>query len=344
VTNAEVTATPTATSLLDTLRGATGLAGLDYREPPTALTGGFYAEMLRFRLDGPPPHLDRDLVAKIVPDPAAGAWEATIQRHVADTGFPTPPVRLTAPASGPLGRYLIVMDHVDGHTPMAGLRMGTIASQVPSLFRHLPDQLARIAARLHALDPEPLAAELATVDPSIRPTSAAFVERQVERAHELGRPDVARAAQRLLADRPPPAPVAIAHGDLHPFNLLVTDGEPQLIDWTVARIAEPGFTLGFTHLVLANPPIPLPRAGAAVLRPLGRNIAGRFLRTYRSLTAGTPAAVDDAALDWHRRVHALRILVELAVWDAAGTRPASGHPWLVLEPVARDALGLAGDR
>jgi aminoglycoside phosphotransferase (APT) family kinase protein len=341
VTNPEAAVTSTASALLDTLRQATGVADLDYRQPPTVLSGGFWAEMLRFRLADPPADLDRELVARIVPDAAAGEWEATIQRHVAAAGFPTPTVRLTAPPSGPLGRYLLVMDHVDGHPPMAGLRFGTMATQIPSLLRRLPDQLARIAARLHALDPAPLAAALAQVDPAVVPTSAGFVAGQIARAREADRPDIAAAGERLLAAEPPPGPAVVTHGDLHPFNLLVTAGETQLIDWTVARIAQPGFTLGFTHLILADPPMRLPRAGAAVLRPAARSMAARFVRTYRGLTDGTPAAVDDAALDWHRRVHALRVLVELAVWDAAGTRPAPGHPWFVLEPVARDAVGLS---
>jgi hypothetical protein len=37
-------------------------------------------------------------------------------------------------------------------------------------------------------------------------------------------------------------------------------------------------------------------------------------------------------------VHALRILVEVAAWDVNGSRPASGHPWLMLEPVAKALL------
>jgi aminoglycoside phosphotransferase (APT) family kinase protein len=332
--------TSTAAALLDTLRQATGVADLDYREPPAALSGGFWAEMLRFRLADPPADLDRDLVAKIVPDPAPGAWEAAIQRHVAEAGFPTPAVRLTAPASGPLGRYLIVMDHVDGRPPMSGLRFATVASEFSNLVRRLPDQLACMAARLHALDPTPLTATLREVDVTVVPSSAGFVAGQVARARDFDRPDIARAGERLLATEPPAGPPVVAHGDLHPFNLLVTTGETQLIDWTVARIAQPGFTLGFTHLVLSHPPIRLPRAGAAAVGLVARSMAGRFLRTYRSLTDGTGTAVDDAALDWHRRVHALRIVVEMAAWDAAGTRPAAGHPWLVLEPVVRRAIGL----
>lgn len=332
--------TPTAALLLDTLRAATGRGDLEFAAPPTRLAGGFYAEMLRFRLADPSADLDRDLVARIVPNPAAGAWEATIQRSVADQGFPTPAVRLTVDETSPLGRYLIVMDAVEGQPPMAGLSIGTIARQIPTLVRHLPDQLARIAADLHHLDPEPLASQLAALDAPFPLTTAGFIEEQAGYATALDRPDIAAAAERLVATEPASTQRAITHGDLHPFNLLVTADEAVLIDWTVARIAHPGFTIGFTDLMLANPPIPLPKPGAALLRPVGRNIARRFLATYRELTDGTPAAVDDENLDWHRKVHALRILVELAGWDATGTRPTRGHPWLILEPIANHLLGI----
>ena len=259
---------PTTNLLLDTLRGATGRADLEFAAPPTRLAGGFYAEMLRFRLVDPPADLDRDLVARIVPNPAAGIWEATIQRAVADQGFPTPAVRLTADETGPLGRYLTVMDAIDGQPPMAGLGIGTIASQIPDLVRHLPDQLARIAADLHGLDAEPLADELDALDSPFPTTTAGFVEEQAGHADALGRPDIAAAAARLLADEPRSSARVITHGDLHPFNLLVTSEGTSLIDWTVARVAHPGFTIGFTDLMLANPPDPAApgRCGAAQTR------------------------------------------------------------------------------
>ena len=350
---------PTTTLLLDTLRDATGRADLEFTAPPTPLAGGFYAEMLRFRLADPPAPLDRDLVARIVPNPVAGVWEATIQRAVAEQGFPTPLVRLTAdetgpgggspppragppPAGpGPLGWPLWFPPAIGGRPPMAGLGLGTIAGQIPNLVRHLPDQLARIAADLHALDAGPLADELEALDRPFPTTTTGFIEEQAGYAEALGRPDIAAAAARLVAAEPRSTVRVITHGDLHPFNLLVTPEGASLIDWTVARVAHPGFTLGFTDLMLANPPIPLPRAGAALLRLVGRNIAGRFLSTYRTLTDGTAAAVDDENLEWHRKVHALRILVELAGWDANGTRPTGGHPWLILEPVAQQLLGVS---
>jgi len=340
VTVEQAPLSPTLPALLDTLRMSTGRPDLEFAAAPTRLSGGFYAEMWRFRLAGSPPGLDGDLVARIVPDPAHGVWEATIQRAVADQEFPTPAVRLVVPEASPLGRYLVVMDAVDGDPPMAGLGFRSVARQIPALMRHLPDQLAQIAVGLHSLDPEPLAAQLGALENPMPATTAGFVEQQAAWAAELGRADIAAAGKRLLATEPVTSTRVITHGDLHPFNILVTGKGPVLVDWTVARIAHPAFTLGFTDLMLANPPIPLPKPGAALIRRVGRNIARRFLSTYRELAAGTPAAVDGGHIEWHRQVHALRILVETAGWDASGSRPGSGHPWLILEPVAQQLLGL----
>jgi aminoglycoside phosphotransferase (APT) family kinase protein len=334
---------PTSALLLETLRDVTGRRDLEFVAPPTPLSGGFYAEMLRFRLADPPAELDRELVARIVPNPAAGEWEATIQRAVADQGFPTPSVRLVGPASGPLGRYLIVMDAIDGRPPMAGLGIGTLLRQIPSLMRGLPDQLAHLAARLHSLETDPLVGRLEALDGGLPTTTVGFVEQQIGRAAEAGRADLATAGARLVESASTTTAHAsgamvIAHGDLHPFNVLVTADGPVLIDWTVARVAHPAFTIAFTELMLANPPIAVPRPVDAVLGRLGRNLARRFVATYRALTDDMRGAVDRASLDWHGDVHALRILVELAVWDAQGTRPPSGHPWLVLEPIASRRL------
>jgi len=334
----------TAERLLEVLREATGRPDLGYDGPPTPLSGGFFAEMLRFRLADPPAGLAGDLVARLVPSQAVGEREATVQGAVAEQGFPTPAVRMTAPESSALGRFLIVMDALDGAPPLAGLDPRTVAGQIPDLVRHLPDQLARIAAHLHSLDPEPLVARLESLDGEIPTTTAAFVEQQSTLARSIGRGELATAGERLLADQPRSTAHVITHGDLHPFNLLVTPDGPWLIDWTVSGVGHPGFTIAFTQLTLAHPPIPLPRVGRVVLDALGRRMARRFLDTYRGLTAGTPAEVDEAQLAWHRGVHALRILVELAVWDHAGIRPSAGHPWFLLEPVARRELGLPAAR
>jgi aminoglycoside phosphotransferase (APT) family kinase protein len=296
--------------------------------------------MYRFHLTDPPPGLAGDLVARIIPGADVGVWESTIQRDLTRQGFATPTVRLTEPETSPLGRYLIVMDHIDGHPPMAGLSITTIAGQIPNLIRHLPDQLADVTAALHRLDPEPLSDQLDQLTGDDTPGLAGFIQHQIDGARAFDRPDLVTAGQRILDTAPPTTIRTVCHGDLHPFNLLITQDGPVLVDWSVASVAHPAFDLAFTELMLANPPIPLPKVGAIALKPVARRIARRFLASYRDLTREQGIVIDDDVVAWHRQVHALRILVEVAGWDATGSRPTFGHPWLVLEPVAISILEL----
>lgn len=325
--------------LLATLREATADPDLAFDRAPEQLTGGFYAQMLRFRLAGSPEGLDGELVARIVPNQDSGLWEAAIQAYVADHDVPTPHVRLTADASSRLGRFLIVMDHVEGRPPLSGLSFSTLATNLPSLVRRLPDELADMAARLHAIDPAPLVSELRALPVDVPLTVVDYVERQTLQAKLYDAAELERVGERLLRTQPPRGTDVVTHGDLHPFNLLETANGTVLLDWTVALVAHPAFTLAFTQLMLSNPPIPLPKAGTVALRWLGRRMARRFLDSYESLTPQLQGPVDAAALAWYRQVHSLRILVEVAGWDAAGHRPV-GHPWILLEPVARRELSL----
>jgi aminoglycoside phosphotransferase (APT) family kinase protein len=192
---------------------------------------------------------------------------------------------------------------------------------------------------LHALDPEPLSERLEQLGGPIPMTPAGFVRHQVDVATAAGRADLAAVGERLLATEPTSRRRVISHGDLHPFNLLMTPSGPVLVDWSVSLVADPAFTIAFTDLMLANPPIPMPAAGRVALGVLGRRMARRFLATYRA-RATEAGTIDADQFDWNRRVHALRILVEMATWDHAGTGPVGGHPWFVIAPVTGRILGL----
>ncbi len=325
--------------LLDSIRAATGIAQLELRHPPEHLSGGYYAEMVRFRLDGAPPELDRDLVARIVPNPATGRTEAAVQAYVADHGVATPRVRLTCPETSALGRFAIVMDLVDGRPPLAGIGGTALVRQLPLLVRGLPEQLAEVAARLHQIDPAPLEQELRALDTGVPVTATEFVELQLLGATVAGAPELVDAAEELLGHEPRSPARAVTHGDLHPFNLLERPDGPVLIDWTLAAVAHPAFTLSFTCLLLEHPPVELPRAARAGLRPVGRRMSRRFVDAYRRTSEDAAEHLDPEALDWHRRLHALRICVELAGWDAGDGRPPH-HPWTIMEPTARSVLGL----
>jgi aminoglycoside phosphotransferase (APT) family kinase protein len=328
-------------ALLETLRAATGRADLIYDGPPHALSGGFWADLVAFRLADPPAGLDGDLVARVMPDAAVAAKETAIQRAVAEQGFATPAVRLAGGADCPLGRAYLVMDLAIGMPMLGGLDGVGAIVQLPRLARMLPRVMARAAAQLHALDPAPATLALDGVD-GVPRTPAELLDRQVVNATLLGRADLAAAAAALAKSRPTGEPDVICHGDLHPFNVLIDPaGELTLLDWSVSAIAPRSFDLGFTSLMLGHPPLDVPRPFRPLVRAAGRWVKRAFLREYEQ-QAGVP--VDEAGLAWHTALHALRALVEVAAWDAAGEIGAhAGHPWLTIAPALSEELAAATD-
>ena len=332
--------------LLEALRAATGRADLSYATPPRRLTGGYWAEMFVIRLAGAPPELSGDLVARISPIAATASRDAAVQRAVAELGFPTAAVRLVLGPECAVGRAVTVMDLLPGRPLMGGLEGLPRPSELVELTRRLPTVLARLAASLHDLDGDPIRVAMA---PFGRSDITASLEFGAERAAELGLPDLARATERIAtltaADRR-----VVCHGDLHVFNVIVDGDRPQLIDWTVARLAHPAYDVAFSRLLFRHPPIDVPIAAEPLVRGAGRLMSRRFLSVYRR-TARHDIAITPAALDLYEAAHGHRILFELAEWDSSGGGPTD-HPWRSLAPVvARTiervtgvAVSVPGDR
>lgn len=317
-----------STSLLGVLRRVTGDAQLAYESDPVPLTGGFWAELVTFRLADPPPRWAGPLVARVMPDAATAAKETVFQADIADQGFATPRVLASGgPADGVDGRAFMVMTLADGHPLLAGLDgMGALA-KLPSLARRLPITLATVLAELHRLDPTPIENGLDTAGVA-RPGLDTMLESLRATADALGRVDLATAAAWLQAHRPEAEPVVVCHGDMHPFNLLVDDrGATTVLDWSAAMLAPGTYDLGFTSLVLAAPPLVVPRALRPVIAAAGRALSRRFVSAYERAT-GRP--VDAVSLAWHQGVVCVRALVEVAGWVAAGTiEGRDGHPWVI---------------
>jgi predicted component of type VI protein secretion system len=76
-----------------------------------------------------------------------------VQRVIADTGFPTPRVLASGVAPG-LGDAYILMQRIDGKTPLGGLRLGPELIRLPALLRRLQTMLASKANALHAIKPD----------------------------------------------------------------------------------------------------------------------------------------------------------------------------------------------
>lgn len=324
-------------ALLDVLRASTGLPGLTFDGPSSRLTGGFWAELIAFRLHQPPDGWPRDLVLRLMPEPVTAAKETAIQSVVAEQGFPTPTVRIAGGPDDGFGRAFMVMDRADGGPLLGGLDGGRAVAALPALIRRLPAALATSMADLHRLDPTPVGERLS--GPGAPPDLPTFLDDLERSAAAYDRPDLAAAARWLAAHSPLPAPNVICHGDLHPFNLLVSDaGTVTVLDWSAARLAPALFDIAFTNLLLAEPPVAVARWLRPVVRTAGRFIAHRFRRAYRRSAGVT---IEAGSLRWHEGATCLRALVEVAAWvDGGVIEQRAGHPWLVCGDAFASRLSL----
>jgi aminoglycoside phosphotransferase (APT) family kinase protein len=314
--------------LLDLLCEHLAEPELGYVGEPTRLTGGFWAELVAFRIAPAPADWDRPLVARVMPDPGTALKESAFQLEVAQQGYPTPAVRLMrGPEAGIHGRAVMVMDLAEGGPLLAGLDGVAAMAKLPTLARRLPAVLADVLARLHRLETGPVVQRLeATASP--RPDIDSMLDHLRSTAEHLDRPALAAVATWLADHRPASEPEVICHGDMHPFNVLLDDqGRSTVLDWSAAVIAPPSYDLGFTSLLLAEPPLVVPRMLKPLVRRAGRWLERRFLRQYE---AQAGVRVDADTLGWYQGLICLRALTEVAGWAAAGTIDGrQGHPWVI---------------
>ncbi len=316
-----------AADVLVVLREHTANPHLSFAAPPRVLTGGFWAELLAFRVDDAPDGWPAELVVRVMPDPVVAAKETAVQGAVAAQGFPTPAVRLAGGPDAGLGRAFMVMDLADGAPLLAGLGGSTTVAALPRLLRRLPDVLASTMAALHRLDTAPVRARLVASGTPVVDIPG-LLTGLAESARACGRADLVAVAQWLRAHPPAPEPDVICHGDLHPFNVLVADdGRVTVLDWSAAVLAPAAYDVAFTSLLLAEPPITAAAPVRAALRGVGALLAHRFRRRYERATG----PVSPQSLRWHTALVCLRALVQVASWSR-GLDEHRGHPWLLSGP------------
>jgi aminoglycoside phosphotransferase (APT) family kinase protein len=235
------------------------------------------------------------------------------------------------PDSG-LGRAFMVMDRAPGVPLLSGLSgAGAITSAMRAL-RQIPGLLAVSMANLHEQDPRLVrdGLDCDRLGCGTPVTVSGLLAMLHAAASEYRRPDLTAAAQWLAGHPPPPAPEVICHGDLHPFNVLVDGASFTVLDWSAALLAPRAYDVAFTSLLLAEPPLTVPRAIAPALRGVGARLASRFTVRYQR-AAG--ARIDPRELRWHQGLGCLRALTEVAGWtqdQLTGAR--AGHPWLQSGP------------
>jgi len=315
--------------LLGVLRGLTGSPGLEYARPPERLTGGFWAELIAFSFSDPPPGWAGELVARVMPDPDVARRETIVQVAVAAAGFPTPAVRASGGPEAGLGRAFMIMDRAAGRPLLSGLDGVAVIAEGTRLLRRIPETLATTMAKLHSLDPEPVRSQLDSArHVGVSVSSRLEALRQITTRYR--RADLTRAAEWLIDHPPLRAPDVICHGDLHPFNLLIDGDQITVLDWSSALVGPRAHDVAFTSLLLAEPPLAVPRRLRPAVRLLGRRMASRFIRAYQHHSG---AATRPQELQWHQALACLRALTDAAGWACDGQVCAhAGHPWLVSGP------------
>jgi len=303
-------------------------------EAPTPLTGGQWATMFRLAATGVPVGVPEDLVLRIVPHAEMGAKELAVQRGAADAGVPTPAVRLSGPADGPVGGAWAVMDFAAGAPLLSGLDGTAAVRRFPQIVRRLPGQLADTMAAVHRVDPQPIVDEVRAAAPSVALTVDELWPHLRAAAEMSGEPSLLAATDALMAAQPDQGNGVLCHGDLHPFNALVDGDEVTVLDWTAALVAPPAYDVAFTWLLLRHPPL----EAAPALRPVISTAAGvlarRFVRRYRTVD---PSA-DLDRMDWYAAVHAVRVLTDFTAWQRDGNPLAQKHPWRLVAPGAAAVL------
>jgi aminoglycoside phosphotransferase (APT) family kinase protein len=228
------------------LRYMSGEVGpeLVYEHPLTQIGGGKEAYLYRFhlRVDG---EMDRPLVLRLFPkyyEAGRAAWDSLVQNTMADSGYPAPRVYATCTDKAVLGGSFMVMEYIEGEqlSSLAALEAANL--------------LGCAHAELHSLDPNPIATALRErgIAESRYRVSGLFdwLHGRINDHYSMW---LGECAQWLKENRPEePDVLSVIHGDFHPMNILVRDGEVVgVLDWPNFRLADPSMDIAFT-LVLAE--------------------------------------------------------------------------------------------
>ena len=296
-------------ALVEYLRAELNDPEIGYASPLTPMTGGYETSTYRFELSGAQGELAKPLVLRLYP-PNYGAdsavWESTVQSVLSGEGFPAarPYVVCTDPSI--LGGVFFVM----------ALMPGSLMVTVP--FETVPGMLGEAHASLHGLDPAPLIDAL---------HKRGFDERRYGLGGRFARlkeqvgpyPWLHECVDWLLEHRPPePERLSVCHGDFHPFNLLVQDGQvTAVLDW-------PGFLVADPVLDVANTVVLTSISGKHLLSlKEWERVVEMYLASYRA-----QRPLDLTHLDYYRVRRCVGAVLEGAM----------GHPVWQQPPIVEDLI------
>ena len=272
----EIENDPLKHKLLTYLRELLNDDEITYQTEPAQVHGGFETQIFRFQLKGTSDELNRPLVLRLYPTyygTGNAIWESTIQNVLTKAAFPVAKAHFLCTDLCVLGGAFFIMDYLPGE-PMVKAPMETV-----------PVLLGKNHALLHQINPDPLAnaIHVAGIDRSVLFARHRF-ETFKKRASEF--PWLQQVVEWLVENRPAePNQLSICHGDYHPLNILVRDGEVTgVLDWSGFLIGDPAIDIGNT-LVLITVPFKhvAPTLGMEFSNVNFEQVAEAYLQAYQTV-------------------------------------------------------------
>ena len=196
------------------------------------------------------------------------------------------------------GRPGLIMERIDGIDELA------LVGKRPWLVFAIGASTGRIQAGLHEVK----------APPEIPPLNA-ILRYRIER---ISLPDELRQFALSTLDGLPQGD-RVCHGDLHPGNIMHTDGDAVLIDWTNVTRGDPTADFVRTHLMIRIGDIPpgqplVIRYGAIVARGLMLSAYARSYQRVRPLDMALAARWEIPGRLPDRCRHRAEILFKLPSW------------------------------
>lgn len=236
--------------------------------------------------------------------PGSAEWELDNLRLAAAAGVRVPDPRGTVSVDGRAG---VIMERVRGPDLL------TYLGRHPWTLDRGARQLAAMQVQLHSATAPP---EL----PSAKATIEEFLARDPRAIEAL--PDAIRDRGRALLASLPEGHT-LCHGDYHPGNLFVHDGEVVVIDWPMMCRSTPEADVARSMILIEAGDIPAEGFTRLLIAAMRRLYLRRYLHWYRKYRS----------LDM-RQVRAWRIVHAL---ERYGTQPTQRE---ALSPIIRRAFGI----
>ena len=260
----------TAEELLNYLRTELDNPKVGYDTSLTRLEGGFETFIFKFRLSGVEEELAGPLILRLLPeyfDSGQAVLESVVHNVLAARGFPVPRVHFTCTDKSILGGAFFIMDFIEGENMLA------------AIFSTFPERLGELHATLHTINAGPVIKDLDEKGISEQLLRLDTKYDWLNEAAQNDCPWLGEGVEWLLENRPPePERLSVCHGDFHPMNILMKDGEvTAVLDWPNFKITDPISDLAFTMTLTAV------QGGQIASQSEVDNIIERYVGSYLKL-------------------------------------------------------------